>query len=390
MLVLPQLAPLLQRSAFTICRFYAKPTPKGTKISSASNDTMKQVHQESLKYLNPNCMVKVISDTFVKVRSADVHDYPNGDVFIAQLRGGPAKNCPASMDIRVSDDESSVEVIVKKLTENTMDFHCELAVPIKASLEICSKSGVNVSKIYGDILKLRAEKYIAVAEVKSEIIDVASVDGNIVCLGLLLGKKTKVETKNNGHIILDKLQGDEILCKTDSGNISTSCCYVESSTFETNNGLLDLKNIHKTTNVLVHRDGNLKMSGVHGNLKVDFNGNSMELQLSELTGDNCIRAKDAKSSIINISEEIENTTSITANLVDCNDSSITLDSSLQHLSSGLNEDKQSFTWPIDKEHAHKLQIFGKNSLILGKSSWSDMLRLHMTKSANNNKNNNNF
>lgn len=59
---------------------------------------------------------------------------------------------------------------------------------------------------------------------------------------------------------MDKLQGDYITCKTMSGNISTNCSYVESSKFETDTGSLDLKNVHKKTEVFVHQQGELKMS----------------------------------------------------------------------------------------------------------------------------------
>lgn len=65
------------------------------------------------------------------------------------------------------------------------------------------------------------------------------------------------------------MQGDEIICKTDSGNISTSSCYSETSTFETNTGKLDLQNIHKTSKVLVNRDGNLKMCKKNVNLSIE-------------------------------------------------------------------------------------------------------------------------
>lgn len=108
----------------------------------------------------------------------------------------------------------------------------------------------------------------------------------------------------------------------------------------------------------------------------------MDLQLSELTGHNYIKLDKAKSTIINISDEIENGTTITAK-VDNNDAIIALDTTLQHLSAGLHEKNKNFSWPLDKEHHHKLHISAKNSLTLRKSSWSDMLRLKMSQNNNN-------
>lgn len=196
MLTLRPLAPFLRNNTLLTYRFYARPPVK--KSSSAEKTTMKRVHQETLRYVSPTSMVKVISDTFIKVRTADVHDHPGGDVFIAQLHGGPSKNCPASLHVNVSSDESTVEVVVKKLTDSPTDFHCELAIPIRASLEITTKSGATVSNIYGNILKLKATNYVGVSDIKAETIEVESINGNIVGHGLLLGKTTKVETKNNG------------------------------------------------------------------------------------------------------------------------------------------------------------------------------------------------
>lgn len=196
MFTLRPLAPVLQRT-FNSLRFYAHPTkkaPSKTKTAAA----MKFVHEETLRYLSPSCNVKVISDIFIKVRSADVHEYPSGDVFIAQLHGGPAKNCPATMNVTVSDDENSVEVLVKRLKEDTGDFHCELEVPVKASVEVTSNSGANISKIFGDFLKLKAENYITVSDVKAEDISVESINGNVFSRGLLLGKRTKIVTNNKG------------------------------------------------------------------------------------------------------------------------------------------------------------------------------------------------
>jgi len=61
--------------------------------------------------------------------------------------------------------------------------------------------------------------------------------------------------------VLDKLQGDSLRCSTKAGSIKTDCCYVENSKFETKTGQMELKNVHKTSEVHVHESGDLKMSG---------------------------------------------------------------------------------------------------------------------------------
>lgn len=62
------------------------------------------------------------------------------------------------------------------------------------------------------------------------------------------------------NLYLDKLQGDSLTCLTKCGNIVTESCYVEKSKFETTTGKLDLKNVHKISEVQIHEAGELKMS----------------------------------------------------------------------------------------------------------------------------------
>lgn len=287
MLILRRLVPFIQ-SVHSTKRFYAR------KAVTTFNADMKQVHQETLRYVNPYANINIDSDIYVKVVSIDPHKYPNGDALIVELHGGPVKNCTASMEVKVSgDNDENVEVNLKKLTEPT-DFHCELAIPIKAALNITSRHAALVHNMFGNELKIKATKSINTSNIRAENIELISSGGDINCQGILLGKETVVQTENKGvsyeflsisiyflsfkksfnrflyfkiyfffyfkSIVLDKLQGDSITCKTTEGNITTNCSYVELSKFETNTGALDLKNVHKKTSVHVHEKGKLNMS----------------------------------------------------------------------------------------------------------------------------------
>lgn len=58
-------------------------------------------------------------------------------------------------------------------------------------------------------------------------------------------------------IVLDKLQGDLMHCKTFEGNISLNSCYVEQANFVTETGNLNLKNLHKKSEIYVLKEGNI-------------------------------------------------------------------------------------------------------------------------------------
>ncbi|KAI9583488.1 uncharacterized protein LOC119636055 [Glossina fuscipes] len=365
MIILRQAAPLF-RHLTIIKRFYA---------SKKFPPTMNQIHQETLRFVDPQAHIIVLSDIFTKIRSADVHAFPDGNAFISELHGGPVKNCTASMDVKISDDEKQVEVIIKKLAPES-DFHCELAVPVRAQVTVNSQHGASVKNIFGRAVRVKAKRFINVRDVRAEFIHLESEGENISCLGLLLGKETVIETKGNGNITLDKLQGECCTCTTVDGSINTNCSYVDFSKFETACGSLLLKNIHKRTEVVVNQKGKLNMLGVHGNLSVHCKGGLMNIQLSELSGDNVIRTENMESAIVNISETIENNANIEANIE--NDvNTINLDDSLRHLTPGLNENKQNFKWNSETSREAILKIYCKNEVTLGKSSWMEMTSLHM-------------
>ncbi|XP_030376622.1 uncharacterized protein LOC115625617 [Scaptodrosophila lebanonensis] len=347
-------------------RHYAK---KSKLPVMASNKRM--VHQEMLRYVNPFARINVDSEIFLQVQPADVHQYTSGDVFIAQLFGDEVKNCTATLEVDITDNDKVVNVVVKKLPGNLSRFHCALKVPIRAELYIKSGANVRVEGIQSEALEIKSFGNINTNNVKATKVVLFSENGNVICNGTLLGKSTEIKT-NNGNIVLNKAQGDSLNCSTKDGGINTDCCYVENSNFQTETGRLELKNVHKCSEVHVHRAGELKMTGVHGNLKIIAKGGSMNLQLSEVVGRSQIVAQDLDNeAVINISESIEQNTKVEVNACVVN-----LDDSLDHVAHALSEDKSTFLLNnVNTEHAHLLiNSTGDKGVRIGKQSWADILR----------------
>ncbi|EDW02301.1 GH21917 [Drosophila grimshawi] len=331
----------------------------------------RMVHQELLRYVNPYARINIKSDILLHVEPADVHVHTNGDVIIAQLLGGAVANSNAKLDVDVVDDDKVVNVLVKKLTEQSSQFKCLLKIPIRAELHIEGEAKVSVRGIDGDALKIKAVGDIVTKNVRATHISLSSENGNIRCESTLLGKSTEIETLN-GNISLDKLQGDSLTCSTQAGDINTDCCYVEKSKFETITGRMELNNVHKTCEVYVHQTGALKMTGVNGNLNVIAKGGSLNLQLSKLNGKSQIVAQNLEDeAIINISEAIEN---ININVQACQ---VSLNYELEHVSHALSEDKSKFQLTNANEHHLVISSTGENGVRLGKQSWMDTMRQKM-------------
>ncbi|KAH8306900.1 hypothetical protein KR044_000539 [Drosophila immigrans] len=348
-------------------RYYAK-KPKVAAAAAMSNNR-RMVQQEFLHYVNPYARINIKSDIYVSVEPVDVHVHSNGDVFIAQLLAEAAQNCNAQLDVNVSDDDKIVNVLVKQLTSQANRSRCYLKIPIWAEAHIEAAAKVSVQGVQSEALEVKAADGITTKNVRATNISLYSKNGNIVCQGVLLGKHTEIET-HNGNIVLDKLQGDNLRCSTKTGSINMDCCYVENSKFETKRGSMVLKNVHKTSEVHVHEAGDLKMTGVHGNLSVNTKGGNMSLQLSELIGKSQIVAQNLENeAVINISEAIESNINIEVKAA-----AVTLGNELVHVAHALSNDKTTFQLSGGNEHHLIVSSTGANGVRLGKQSWSDLMR----------------
>lgn len=163
----------------------------------SGNPPNKQVHQETKRYIYPFARINIRSDICLQVKAADVHEYPDANVLIAELHGGHVRNCPVHMNVDVSEDERLVNIMINK-TVNTSDFHCNLEIPIRSDLHIEANDSVTVRNIFSSEITVRAQKDIETKEIRADNVTLDSTGGNISCKGMLLGKVTVVETKELG------------------------------------------------------------------------------------------------------------------------------------------------------------------------------------------------
>lgn len=93
----------------------------------------------------------------------------------------------------------------------------------------------------------------------------------------------------------------------------------------------------------------------------------MNLQFSEIIGDNIIMANDSKNVIINISDMIEE-----QSFVEISADKVILSPTIVHLKDHLIEDK---SFRLGGEHRpSKLLVCTKGSLTMGKMSWADKMK----------------
>lgn len=164
------------------------------------------------------------------------------------------------------------------------------------------------------------------------------------------------------------MQGDLLRATSESGPIATESCYVEHSIFTSTNGELDLKNVHRFSEICLKNGGSLNATGFHGGLQVKTQGSKLNFQLTEVYGDSFIEARDPKEFIINISEFIEEHSYVSADAHE-----VILHSTLSHLNDKLIGNKRFEIGDPDRCH-DQLKVISSGRLELGKMSWIDLMK----------------
>lgn len=156
-----------------------------------------QIHQETLRHVSPWVQVKVQSDIDVRVRVCNVHQYPDGNVFIAELHGPFKSNCAANMTVHTSSSGQLIDVVVKELKKDS-NFHCELIVPVKASLCLHTQQDAMVENLFGKELTVKASRVIDVTDVRSDDINLETFNGDINCRGIFLANEAVLQATGLG------------------------------------------------------------------------------------------------------------------------------------------------------------------------------------------------
>lgn len=174
---------------------------------------------------------------------------------------------------------------------------------------------------------------------------------------------------------MKKIQGDFFNAHCHSGTISTESCYANSSTFTVKNGQLRLSNVHKTAEIQTLDGGDIDVTGFHGILHAKSNGGNIKYQLTEIYGESKIEANNPETFQVNISEFVEEHSCLSVTAKE-----ITLDETLGHLENNITKDTQNHLQHGNSDLIEdSLTIESDGSLLFGKLSWIDMVKLKLNK-----------
>uniref|UniRef100_A0A182SH66 DUF4097 domain-containing protein n=1 Tax=Anopheles maculatus TaxID=74869 RepID=A0A182SH66_9DIPT len=217
--------------------------------------------------------------------------------------------------------------------------------------------------LYSDEIEIVGTGDIETRSLRSTNIKLTSTAGNIACRGITLAEHVSATTVGKGNIFLDKLQGGSVSATAESGNISVNASYSNKSSFQTKDGDLELKSIHKDCTVRSAGGKQFVMNGFYGTLDADVASENVTLQLSEMVGKSNIKADSSHVLNLNLAETVYETASITVN-----SSNLTLDSTVVD----MTHQRNGASTTLGKTDAENtLHVETNGSVVLRKMSWAD-------------------
>ncbi|KAJ3619305.1 hypothetical protein MTP99_004996 [Tenebrio molitor] len=225
------------------------------------------------------CDLQVNLPYNVHIKPLDVHKYHNCDLLKIEVTGANS--------VKHVQDGSTIKIFGPN-QDHDANTTCTIDAPVKANLNVEALGDIRTGVFGGSKLILKSLKgSIFVDKYQGDTIDLNTDSGDIDLQGAVVASTIKVVVTKNGSIKTKRLQGLVAELNTNKGNISVESSYCDNSIFRANFGTLDLQNVHKNSKIFV-TSGNLKLTGLDGQLEADLRDTTADIQISRILDDSKI------------------------------------------------------------------------------------------------------
>ncbi|VEN41767.1 unnamed protein product [Callosobruchus maculatus] len=310
------------------------------------------------------CDVHIDLPYSVTVKPLNVHKYHNCDKLIIKIDD----RCKDSLQYDVDGNQVKIDETVERKEDDVM---CYVKAPVKANLYINSKKDINIGYFHGDKLYATSQEGdVNVDRFQGNSANVMTANGNIRLNDFIQAANISASIQEKGSIITGRMQGLNLILKTNTGNINVESAYSHESHFEIVNGNLELQNAHRSCKIFIH-EGDINLAGFDGKLKLVlergkanihlFRISEEESEINILDGSLKLRLADAcqdyvqfliKSETSEISENVKSTINNSGNVLE--------------LIPDINADSSCI-------------INCQGHVFVESASWQDMIKLRMQK-----------
>ncbi|XP_044757998.1 uncharacterized protein LOC123316087 [Coccinella septempunctata] len=251
------------------------------------------------------CNIVVDIPFNINLKPLDVHKYQNCNRIFVELTN--FKENQIEEPLIVDQNKNNIYIkssVLKDLTSE--DVTCNIVAPIKANLNIHSNFGnISIKNFNGEkVLASSKSGDIAVEGFQGKEIDVKTSIGDVTFRGVIQSSSIKVQVLEKGSVSINKLLGEDTCIATKYGNICVESSYCNRSKFMTENGDMNLRNIHKHCEVIHQNSGNVNITSLDGQLLLKQESGNADIHLSRITEDSEIKVLNGNV-LLRLSEECQ-------------------------------------------------------------------------------------
>lgn len=229
-----------------------------------------------VKSLNPQLypdMDKVIMEVHYDVRSSDTLP-PSQDL---SSIGDMYK-----FDVGFDKDVAKLNIASHVISGVTLPVVCMLWIPLQSDLiaAVLFDKDLTVERLEGNKLDLSTQQgNCCLKSLKCGSVNVRSSSGTIVTRSTVLGNSV-FYVGMSGGIQADKIQGSNVVCHTEMGDINVKSLYADTTTVHTTGGTIQLGQCHGQM-ILQAGHSHVKIGSMEGDVDIGLHSGSVNLHLSK-------------------------------------------------------------------------------------------------------------
>ncbi|KAJ2947619.1 hypothetical protein O0L34_g17420 [Tuta absoluta] len=307
------------------------------------------------KTIENNTSIFIESPIHVKIQPIDVNDLAAHDKLTMTLYSRGKE----TSDFQVKQTNKRLELLNNNTNADRSDV-CVIQLPYQLKVQVTTtdNASVQVSKIEGEEVIVKTNKgKVEVQDLKANNIKVESMEGEVESKGRLVASNIDLKTGSSSGIRCNNIMANNFTVTTHAGPIRVKSCYSDKSHFTTLMGNIYLDHLHRNVNIDVIQQGNLHITSFAGNLKATLKSGDVYLMASELT-EKCSIFIHEKGKVELLMPEILKNLPAT-NLIAEN---ITVDEKIMKLGRFM-DDTHPKRFRFEKEPLHELHIVCKNGAI---------------------------
>ncbi|XP_044730840.1 protein FAM185A [Chrysoperla carnea] len=241
----------------------------------------------------------------INIQPVDCHNNFNNNELKIKLINNSNSN--ASVSCHISDNRVTIvgEITNDDDFQNYEELQCFIEAPIQSDIfgTFRNNSYCKLKNLSNDNIEIKSDNgKIILDNIKSGNVIVESGGGSITGSGLLQADNIRLQTECTGDIKIKKIISNALDIRSEDGEIHTDSCYSKNSLIQTQDGKIEMNNVHGNCKIVGNDLLGLFISGFDGALKTEIkSSNDTNINISQIVADSYVEIHQSNKKPIKFS-----------------------------------------------------------------------------------------